>query len=85
MLFVFSIMNYQMLTRPGLRKATLMSKEGWVAKIRLSDQEQQKKPRKPNVRSSSCADAGRSQANQNIGFWNREMFIAKSLKETDGS
>ena len=31
------------------------------------------------------SDAGRSQANQNIGFWNREMFIAESLKETGGS
>ena len=34
-----AIMNYQMPTSPGLRKATLMSREGWVAKIRLPDQE----------------------------------------------
>ena len=62
-----------------------MSREVWVGKISLPDKEKIKKPRKPNVRSSSCADTGRSQANQNIGFWNREMFIAKSLKETGGS
>ena len=44
----------KMHTRPGLSRATLMSREGWVAKIRLPDQEQLKKPRKLNVRSSSC-------------------------------
>ena len=31
-----------------------MSREVWVGKISLPDKEKIKKPRKPNVRSSSC-------------------------------
>ena len=88
MLFVFLIMNYQMLTSPGLRKATLMSREGWVAKIRLPDQETKSDRRNQEHLMWDpvhVSDARRSQTNQNIGFWSREKFIAESLKETGGS
>ena len=52
--FYFESWITKMHTRPRLRRATLMSREVWVGKISLPDQEKIKKPRKPNVRSSSC-------------------------------
>ena len=50
-------------TRPGLSRATLMSREGWLAKTRLPDLEQPKKPRKLNEIKFMCPMHGEAKPN----------------------